>query len=302
MITAPGVYAISSDDYLADPVEDGSLSSTGARMLLPPSCPALYRHAQDHPKEPKRHYDIGTAAHLLVLGVGPELIEVEHDSWRTNASKDAAEAARADGAVPLLTKDYERVHAMAAALREHEGAARLLAAGTGLPEQTLVWRDPATEVWCRARPDWLPHWLTADHRQIVFDYKTAAAADVESFEKAIATYGYHQQADWYLDGLVHTGLAADRAHTAFVFIVQEKEPPYLPNIFEIDIAALQRGAAQNHYARAIYAACTAANRWPGYADDIQLAALPRYAELRIDAALDRGDYTALIPTAEDSAA
>lgn len=41
-ITEPGVYDLPAEVYHADPVEGGSLSSTGARKLLPPSCPGWH--------------------------------------------------------------------------------------------------------------------------------------------------------------------------------------------------------------------------------------------------------------------
>ena len=46
-----GVYdGMDEDAYHADPVPGGSLSASGAKLLLPPSCPALYHYRRDHPK------------------------------------------------------------------------------------------------------------------------------------------------------------------------------------------------------------------------------------------------------------
>ncbi|MBO0827768.1 MAG: hypothetical protein J2P24_08300 [Streptosporangiales bacterium] len=50
MITEPGVYNLPAAVYHADPVPGGSLSQSGAKKLLPPSCPALYRYWADHPE------------------------------------------------------------------------------------------------------------------------------------------------------------------------------------------------------------------------------------------------------------
>ncbi|MGW9447058.1 hypothetical protein, partial [Bacillus mobilis] len=48
-ITRPGVYdGIPEAVYHRDPVPGGSLSSSGARKLLAPSCPALFKYDQEH--------------------------------------------------------------------------------------------------------------------------------------------------------------------------------------------------------------------------------------------------------------
>src|SRR5207248_11468429 len=82
-IVEPGVYDITNDVYHADPVPQGSLSSTGARQLTPPNCPALFKWQLDHPEPPNSVFDIGTAAHKLVLGDGPQIVEVDADDWRS---------------------------------------------------------------------------------------------------------------------------------------------------------------------------------------------------------------------------
>src|SRR4051794_7548534 len=112
VITEPGVYDIDDVTYHADPVPDGSLSSSGARKLLPPSCPAIFKYERDNPPASTKTFDLGHAAHKLCLGVGPDVVEVEADSWRTNAAKDRGEEIRAAGGVPLLTAEYQQVQDM----------------------------------------------------------------------------------------------------------------------------------------------------------------------------------------------
>lgn len=274
-ITKPGVYDIDAEAYHRDPVPGGSLSSTGARKLLAPSCPAKFRWDQTHPQAPKDEFDLGTAAHKLVLGNGPNIVKVDADSWRTNAAKDEAAQIRAEGGVPLLPREYEQVHAMAAALRRVPIAAALLAAHTGQPERSLFWIDQATGVWCRARPDWLPTYV-AD-RSIVADYKSAHSADPEKFARSVLDFGYHQQADWYLSGMRALGLGTER--NAFLFIVQEKTPPYIVSVIGLAELYLALGAARNRKALETYRDCTRSGVWPGYTDDeVAYVSLPPWAE------------------------
>lgn len=272
-VTGPGIYDIPEDAYHADPVPGGSLSKSGAKLLLPPSCPAKYAYEKAHGRPPKKEFDLGTAAHTLVLGSGPQLVEVKADSWRTDKAKGEAAEARERGAVPLLSSEMATVRAMAAALREHPMAATLLTRW-GRSEQSAFWRDKPTGVIRRCRFDVLPH--ERDGRMVIPDYKSCAAADLDSVSKAVEKFKYHMQAAWYLDGARALDLAGEDA--AFVFVFQERTAPYLVNVVQLDVAALLIGAALNRRAINIYAQCTASGRWPGYSDDIETVTLPAWAE------------------------
>lgn len=271
-ITTPGVYPdVPEEDYHRDPVKGGSLSSSGARRLL--ECPAKFRWEQENPPPPKAAFDIGSAAHKLVLGAGPELEVIDADNWQTKAAREARDAARAAGKIPVLTHEHETVTAMAEAIRRHPIASRLLDPEQGDPEQTLVWECEQTGVTCRARLDWLPR--PTDGRLILSDYKTSVSAEPTSFAKSVANYGYHQQDPWYIDGVRTLGLGG--ADTAFLFIVQEKTPPYVVTIFELDTEARRIGVRRNLEARLTYARCTETDHWPTYTDQIELLSLPAWA-------------------------
>lgn len=272
-VTGPGICDIPEDVYHRDPVPGGSLSKSGAKLLLEPSCPAKYAYEREHGRPPKREFDLGTAAHTLVLGSGPELVEVCFDSWRTDKANSQAAEARGRGAVPLLSRDMATVKAMAAALCEHPMAAVLLTRW-GRSEQSAFWRDKPTGVIRRCRFDVLPH--ERDGRMVIPDYKSCAAADLESVSKAVEKFQYHMQAAWYLDGARALNLAGDDA--AFAFVFQERTPPYLVNVVQLDAAALMIGAARNRRAINIYARCKASGRWPGYGEDIETVTLPAWAE------------------------
>lgn len=274
-ITEPGIYEMDAETYHADPVIGGSLSSTGARRLLPPSCPALYRHERDHGTAPKRHYDLGHAAHKLVLGAGPHLEVIDADNYKTKAAQAQRDEAHACGDVPLLRHEYDQVQAMAAALRANRLAAALFDPDRGTPEVSLIWHDDPTGVMRRARLDWRPY--ESRRRLIVPDYKTCASAEPEAFAKAAYQHGYHQQARWYLDAAQALGLAGPDA--AFVFVAQEKNPPYLVTVIELDDTALRIGDIRNRRALNLYAECTASGHWPAYHEGVALVALPRWAEI-----------------------
>lgn len=285
-ITEPGVYEDVPDEvYHADPVKGGSLSSTGARRLLPPSCPAKFRWEQDHPRDNKPEFNLGHAAHQLVLGVGPELVVVEAENWRTKKAQNTRDEALAEGAVPLLPFEMEQVEAMAAALRAHPVASKLLRPGTGKTELTLVWRDVQTGVMRRARLDK----LTKDRRGrvLIVDYKTAASSEPGKFEKAIHEHGYHQQLDFYKDGVLELGLGTE---VVPLLVAQEKTPPYVVTVVQPTESAMFWGGVLNRTAVDLFAQCQRTGVWPGYSDEIVLAALPGWAERAYEDARERGDY------------
>ncbi len=266
----PGVYdQLPAEDYHRQP----ALSSSGARKLLPPSCPALFRYEQLHGRPPKRVFDLGHAAHALVLGCGPELVEVDATDWRTNKAKAEAAEARERGAVPLLPDEYAEIRAMAAALRSHPVASALFNPERGRPEVSLFWRDEESGVDRRARLDWLPD--PGPGRMLVPDYKSTRCADPGSLSKPVYDYGYHQQSAWYLDAVAALELAGDGA---FVFVMQEKTAPYLVSVIELDVVALRVGAEMNRRAIDLYADCVRRGVWPGYSGEVELVPLPAWVE------------------------
>ncbi len=311
-ITEPGVYSIPVAHYHLDPVPGGSLSSTGARKLLPPSCPALFRQWREDGEEVKTAWDIGSAAHKLVLGVGPELVRIEGDgklgpeAWNTNTVKNKAAGARERGAVPLRPSAYDAVHKMADKLREHPIARALFTprgtpdlgreTGTGEAEITVIWQDSQTGVMCRALIDYLP-WFTLHRdgapaaapaypgRLLVPDYKTTGrtyGASPDVIGKAMAEHGYYVQMAWYLMGLRAVGYA--REDSEALLVVQETSPPYLVTVAQPDPTAMRMGAIRCRQALDVYADCVREDRWPGYSDDVVLAELPPWEtkELRGD--------------------
>ncbi|MFD5678399.1 PD-(D/E)XK nuclease-like domain-containing protein [Streptomyces sp. NPDC127040] len=271
-VTEPGIYDMTAEEYHQDPVPGGSLSSTGARKLLSPGCPALYRWERDHPQGAKKTFDYGHAAHKLVLGEGPDLVVVDAARWDTGAIKEEVAAIRAAGGIPLKAHELDQIKAMAAVIRQHPIAGPLFTPGSGLAEESIFWRDPATGVWLRCRPDWR-------RPGICVDYKTTTDASPAAVAKSVDTYGYHQQDPFYTKGLTATGLGDHR----FLFAFQDKNPPYLVTVIELDDEARAIGAAKNRRAVDIYAECQATGRWPDWHGDlteIPYLSLPPWAAKR----------------------
>lgn len=285
-VTVPaddGAYpGVDEASYHSDPT---SLSVSGAKLLLPPSCPAKFRWRMDNPQPPKRVFDFGHLAHRLILGEGAKFAVLDPavhglkkdgtiaDSPRATAGWKAAETeARANGLIPVSVEDWQTAQAMADKVAAHPVAGPLFTEGQA--ELSLYHRDPETGIRLRGRLD-----LLRTDGEIV-DYKTSTTSDPAQLERLFHKYGYHMQAAWYMDLAVALGLS-DRGR--FLFVAQEKEPPYLVTVAEYDDEALAEGRRLNREAINLYAELVKSGQWPGYSDDTATIGLPVWAlEQEID--------------------
>jgi hypothetical protein len=260
-IPGPGVHDLTDEEYFGPALSSATLSSTGARVLLAPGGPARFRHQADTGTvETKRQFDLGHAVHTWTLGNGPDVVlfpgtGANPEAWQKTADKEAVAALRAAGKVPLRPADYATAKAMVAAVKAHPLAAKLLTRGE--PEKTLIWRDEATGVLCRAKADWL-------RPDGIVDVKTAADASEDGLTKAGYNHGHPIQAPFYLRGFraLHPVVTP-----FFSFVCVEKEPPYLVHVTQLKERAIAWGDRQVSQALEIYRDCQASGVWPGYPTD-----------------------------------
>jgi hypothetical protein len=286
IIDTPGIYEITDEQYHLDPVPGGSLSSSGARKLLAPSCPALFHHWRHRAGPRTKAMDFGTAAHWRMLGVGSPIVVVDADDWRTGAAQTQKKTAHAAGRVPMLLKDYARTREMESVLRAHPDARKLFRPGRGVVEQSMFWVDFEFEVWRRARLDLVIPGTDTDPMMIV-DYKTCQAVDVAAMEKSMATYGYAKQGAWYIDAAEALDLVP-MTGVVFLLVFQMSDPPYLVRVAQPTPEAIQWGRVENRKAIDTYRECTSTGVWPGYPAGVVSLALPRWTEKRLENAWESG--------------
>lgn len=226
------------------------------------------------PSEPTAAMVAGTLCHCATLeprewakryAVGPDVKTKSSAAWK------AFEAANADREC-ITPKQAEMAWLQAQELRGHPLIGDLLS--TGDPEVSIYWRDHATDVLCKGRPDWVHYCGTHTHPSVILvDVKTSSDASPEGFAKSVANFGYHTQAAWYCAGYeAATGVRAE----AMVFAVVENEYPYACAAYVIDDASLLRAHARNREALGSYVTCKATGDWPGYSRDLQVISLPRW--------------------------
>ncbi|MDR6907502.1 exodeoxyribonuclease VIII [Agromyces sp. 3263] len=244
------VHDLSDAEYHRRP----ELSSTGARLIL--DSPAKYKYRLGH--ETHSHaFDIGKAVHARVLGVGAQAVAYPDDVLASNgaastaAAREWAEAARADGLIPMKASDLAPVKAMSEALLAHTEAREILETATG--REVSIFADVAG-VPARARYDIYGATTGAD-------VKTAADASPDGFNRAVAAHGLHVQEAWYRDvRTAETGEGLDW----FKFVVVEKTAPYLVGVYDLDIMWRDIGRERAATARETWLTCTETGVWPGY--------------------------------------
>lgn len=281
---------IRDEVYHADPAPQASLSSTVARLLVDKSpLHARVAHprlnpvaAGDAKASNDRVRDMGSAAHVLMLGTGREIVVVPGKDYKKDAAKNAAKEARAAGHLPLLQSDLDEVHALVDAGKTQLAQTDLAGIfNGGDPEMTLVWQETKPQAWCRCRFDYLPRIVHQGGHVIVPDYKTTGgSAHPDDFARTIFEQGYDVQAAFYERGL--RKLIPSILSIQFVFIVQEQDPPYALSIVGLDGRALEMANERADIAIRLWSTCISTDTWPGYSPSVSRVELPNWRAERTE--------------------
>lgn len=236
-----------------------AFSSTQARLIL--DSPARYQHSLTQPEEHKDTYDVGSAVHAKILGVGARVRVLDFDDYRTKAAREAKQDAYAAGEIPMLSKAMGPINGMAESVLAHK-AARAVLEQDGTVEASVFAHDDGHGVDLRARFDFLP--AATNRRRIAADVKTTAgSAGPRGFERAVADLGYDVQQGHYLDT---ARLAYGEEDMSMVWIVVEKTAPYLVAVHQLTDEYSEMGLVKAAHARETLARCRRTNTWPGYGD------------------------------------
>lgn len=261
------------------------LSSSGAKLLL--ESPAKFKHEViDGNRVHRPSFDLGTAVHTKVLGVGEKFITYpeEHLTKSGNVSTSAATKAwaaelHAQGKVILSPDQAVMVDEMAEQVLRHP-TARMLFERPGHSEVSVF--DTFMEVPRRARFDRMP-----DEGNIMIDLKTTIDGSKAGFAKSAAKYGYHVQRGHYLHMLKNvTGREAE-----MVFVVVEKTAPYLVAVHRLNEQFAEMGEAEALDAVDRYRRGINTGVWPGYDDGITELQPPMFAIYDYQDKYESGEIT-----------
>lgn len=269
-----------------------SISSSGLKLIS--QCPIKYwvdspLNRSRRPKAVKAHFSFGNAAHHYVIEgesgffqkfhVTPEGFALSKTKMFADEIEEAKQA-EDRGKIIVSSSDFATIKGMAAAIDAHPIAKA--AFSSCIVEPTLAWQHKETGIWLRVRPDALPH-----RRLHIPDYKTTANASPSAFSKSVWNFGYHMSSALYLDGI--QAIFGERPKT-FFYVAQEKEYPYVIEIYEIDQQSLTWGGLQNERAIKIFADCLHRDIWPGYNSDVAPITLPKFAQYELQEMSDFGFF------------
>ena len=245
---------------------------------------AWLNHPQLNPNyvsEEKAAYDIGTAAHSLLLE-GIDCVEViEADDWRTKAAKEARDLAYKDGKTPLLLKNYIAVKEMVRAAERQISECKELdiidLESQGFSEQTYTWKESGIDY--KSRLDWI-----SKDKKLILDYKTTGiSANPEDFGRSIISAGLDIQESLYRQAVKKV----DGIDAKFVFCVQETEPPYLMSFIALPPEFQAMGESKIIKGSILWQECMAANDWPAYPKRICYPDLPVWALNQWESKIER---------------
>lgn len=224
--------------------------------------PAHYKYRIDHPQEDTPALLFGRAAHKYILepddfwnaySLAPDV------DRRTKAGKAeyALFVETLGDKMPLSTADYATIEDMAAQIEAHPTARDILR--HGIHETPIEWIDAITGERCKCRPD-----VLNTVEGYIADYKTTQSCEGGAFERACRYYGYKLQAAMYTEGV----FAKSAMMWDFVFVAQEKAPPYAVRVYKCDPGFVEEGIEMFHELIALYHSCKESGEWPGYPDEV----------------------------------
>ncbi len=280
-----------------------ALSASIAKIILAKSSlHAWHAHPRlnpDYVSEESDEFDFGSAAHDLLLEGGTAKICVikpeDYRSkptkkdpeggipkgWTNGAIRAARDEARKNRLVPILPWHETQLQAMVKVARECINGSEIADAWNGgASEVKLHWQEGKTH--CRGRLDR----QSADKRTI-FDYKSTVNAQPDAFLRTIINLGHDVQEAFYRRGVEHeTNKPAN-----FVFLAQEKEPPYACSLVALDPAMQEMADRKVSFALALWQKCMETGRWAGYSNRIHYVAPPAWYAMQaeeLDAMLEEG--------------
>lgn len=210
-------------------------------------CPANARI----PQETTPTLEFGRAVHSFVLE-GREVFDSRFAiapavDRRTKEGKETWNdfVENSNGRAVIKEDDFVKIYGINKAVRAHPFASELLA--DGIAEATAIWKDKATGMTCKCRPDWVP-----EGHNVLVDLKTTKGAGEYEFGKAVSTYRYFQQSSFYKKGY---SIASGTRIDTFVFIAVEKEFPFRTEVYAMDPDYIEWGDAEVARLMQIEAGC-----------------------------------------------
>lgn len=228
--------------------------------------PLKYKHVVDNGIDDTVLFGVGRAIHCATLQ--PERLELDFAVFegkrRQGKAWDAFEAENANRTI-LKRDEMDNALAVAKKVIGDPVAAEWLNLGKALIERPVTWRDEATGIMCKGRPD-------VTHSAIV-DLKSTSSIDDRVFRALATRMGYFSQLAFYRRG--YATLTKMLLPCAIVAV--ETEAPYDVGVFVVDDESLRVADDENKRLLTKVAECRKSGVWPGRYQKAQTLTLPEWA-------------------------
>lgn len=134
----------------------------------------------------------------------------------------------------LKPDEYDAILTMKQTMHQHREAGPIIQA-LEYTETSFFWKDAQTGLGLKGRADGMS--LSAG---IIVDFKSCADCRPSTFEREILDREYYRQGAMYLRAARALGLPCDK----FVFLAQEKSPPYAIGVYCLSATKVAKGEAE----------------------------------------------------------
>lgn len=269
------ILNISHQEYLDDPCEKPSLTRSAICDLLFKSPAHVYHNNKrlnpDYVEEEKESkFDVGTAAHALLLE-GEDIVDVvDSPDWRNKEAKKERQDAWDAGRIPVLTKNALQIFDMVKVAKKSIAECKNLGIYSldgGKAEQTYIWESNG--IWVRTKPDWV-----SNDSKVILDYKTTGElANPDTFARKVISLGYDIQNALYSEGVEK----ASKVKPDFINMVQENKPPYLCSFIGLPPDFLDMAKQKVKIGKKIWKKCIESGVWEGYPNRVAWIDMPAWA-------------------------
>lgn len=272
-----GFYTdIDDTEYFAIPAMGRSQLAILAKGLTP-------AHAYDdwtHGKEKTSAMEVGTASHMALFQPERFSQQVVIGPTKTRDTKAwvALQEAQPDTLILTEKEHYDASNCSASAHRKLEEMGLCMYgphAAQGIVESVGLYTH-MDSVRLKIKTDYYD-----PAEGILYDYKTSSIpVSDDGFTRSIWDRDYHVQAAVYTWVMQRLG----RTVNGFRFIATEKFAPFLTAVYEIHPNVIHDTLDMLMPHLDTLVECTDEGAWPGYANNITLIGLPRWARLKTSSA------------------
>ena len=203
-------------------------------------------HALEEVVEQTPAMMFGSAAHSLIVegeaAFFSDVVTITGSPY-TNTNKQLKKDSLAKGLSVITEEQRDTIYSMNNSLVQE--AEPYLRPGEDYPqvfkspkEVSIYWYEQ--DLLCKTRADVVCNAFDNNFGEdaiVLVDYKTTSDCSVRGFTNSVRRYSYDLQAAWYKRGFERAGFkVAD-----FVFVAQEKKPPYANKVFKMNHADMEIG-------------------------------------------------------------